>query len=63
MVVVIERENQVAKELLKAGKKKQAMLALKKKKFQEQLLEKSEQQLANIQEMVCCIPIWSGHLN
>jgi len=49
---VIERENEVARELLKQGKKKQAMLALKKRKYQEQLLEKSEQQLANIQDMV-----------
>jgi len=49
---VLTRETEIAKSLLLQGKKKQAMVALKKKKYQEQLLDKSEQQLLNIQEMV-----------
>lgn len=49
---VIQRETEVARQLFKAGKRKQALLALKKKKYQEQLLEKSEALLANVQEMV-----------
>lgn len=37
---------------MKQGKKKQAMTVLKKKKFQEQLLAKSEAQLQTVQEMI-----------
>jgi len=48
----IDRETEIARELLKQGKKKQAVLALKKKKYQEGLLQKSEGQLENIQTMV-----------
>lgn len=42
----------MAKELAKAGKKKQAILALKKKKMQEQMLSKAEASLENVQTMV-----------
>lgn len=48
---MIAKETEIAKKLLKEGKKKQAMLALKKKKYQEQLLAKSQAQLENLQEM------------
>jgi charged multivesicular body protein 6 len=49
---VLERETAVAKDLVKQGKKKQAMTVLKKKKFQEQLLARSEAQLQTVQEMI-----------
>eukprot|EP01027_Heterolobosea_sp_BB2_P001660 GEZU01002483.1.p1 GENE.GEZU01002483.1~~GEZU01002483.1.p1 ORF type:complete len:215 (-),score=78.20 GEZU01002483.1:370-1014(-) len=49
---VIERETEIARVLLKEGKKEKAMLALKKKKYQQQLLDKTEGQLNNIQEMI-----------
>eukprot|EP00026_Physarum_polycephalum_P016667 Phypoly_transcript_17630.p1 GENE.Phypoly_transcript_17630~~Phypoly_transcript_17630.p1 ORF type:complete len:212 (+),score=61.27 Phypoly_transcript_17630:108-743(+) len=49
---VIERETEIIKQCMKENKKKQAMIALKKKKYQEGLLEKSQQQLDNIQTMV-----------
>ena len=37
---IIERETEIAKELLKKGQKDRALLALKKKKLQEALLDK-----------------------
>jgi charged multivesicular body protein 6 len=55
--IVINKENEAARQLLKEGKKKQALIALKKKKYQEQLLDKAEKQLSNIQEMVH-VSIW-----
>lgn len=52
---MVARETEIAKELLKQSKKKQALLALKKKKYQEQLLSKAEAQLSNVSEMVLSI--------
>jgi len=52
MEQVIGRETQIAKQLLKAGRKKQALLALKKKKYQETLFAKTDGQLSNIETMV-----------
>jgi len=49
---VVERETQIAKQLLQQSKKKQALLALKKKKYQEGLLEKTDKMLMNLDEMV-----------
>ncbi|KAG2222730.1 hypothetical protein INT45_011218 [Circinella minor] len=49
--VVLEKETQIAKTALKQGNKKKALLALKKKKYQEQLLEKTDQQLMNLEEL------------
>ncbi|PHZ09110.1 uncharacterized protein RHIMIDRAFT_263930 [Rhizopus microsporus ATCC 52813] len=50
--VVIEKEIAAAKLALSQGNKKKALLALKKKKYQEQLLEKTDQQLLNLEELV-----------
>ncbi len=48
----MDRETEIARNLLQESKKKQALLALKKKKYQENLLEKSQTQLDNLQHMV-----------
>jgi len=48
---VLDREYEIAKINLKKGDKKKALLALKKKKYQEQLIEKVEAQLSNIEEL------------
>jgi len=42
---VIDRETEIAKTLLKQGKKKQAVLALKKKKYQELLFGQSRRRI------------------
>lgn len=48
----LEKERTVAKQLLKDGKKEKAILLLKKKKYQEQLLDKTENQISNLEQMV-----------
>ena len=52
MNAVIERETEMARQLMKEGKKQQALLALKKRKYQEGLLAQSQAQLANVKELV-----------
>jgi len=49
---VLDREYEIAKINLKKGDKKKALLALKKKKYQEQLIEKIDTQLLNLEELV-----------
>jgi len=48
---VLDREYEIAKINLKKGDKKKALLALKKKKYQEQLIEKIDTQLLNLEEL------------
>jgi len=50
--IQLEKERELAKQLLKSGKKDKAKLLLRKKKFQEGLLEKTDGQLDNIERMV-----------
>ncbi|KFM05870.1 Charged multivesicular body protein 6, partial [Aptenodytes forsteri] len=47
-----ERERALARQLLREGKKGKAMLLLKKKRYQEQLLDKTENQISNLERMV-----------
>ncbi|XP_069005099.1 charged multivesicular body protein 6-like [Embiotoca jacksoni] len=48
----LEKERLLAKQLLKDGKKEKALLLLKKKRYQDQLLDKTENQLSNLERMV-----------
>uniref|UniRef100_K7GHS1 Charged multivesicular body protein 6 n=1 Tax=Pelodiscus sinensis TaxID=13735 RepID=K7GHS1_PELSI len=48
----LERERDVARQLLRDGKKAKALLLLKKKRYQEQLLDKTENQISNLERMV-----------
>jgi len=50
--VQLEKDREVAKSLLKEGKKEKAKLMLRKKKFQESLLVKTDGQLENIEQLV-----------
>jgi len=50
--IQLEKERELAKQLLKSGRKEKAKLLLRKKKFQEGLLEKTDGQLDNIERMV-----------
>ncbi|XP_037544334.1 charged multivesicular body protein 6 [Nematolebias whitei] len=47
-----EKERLLAKQLLKDGKKEKALLLLKKKRYQDQLLDKTESQISNLEHMV-----------
>lgn len=55
---IAARESEIAKELVQQKKKTLALLALKKKRYQEQLIEKTTGMLQNIEELV----IWVGGL-
>lgn len=48
----MDKETEIAKMHLRNGDKRRALLAIKKKKFQESLLEKAEAHLENIEKMV-----------
>ncbi|KAL3053660.1 hypothetical protein OYC64_006059 [Pagothenia borchgrevinki] len=48
----LQKERLLAKQLLKDGKKEKALLLLKKKRYQDQLLEKTENQISNLEHMV-----------
>ncbi|KAH8549582.1 Snf7-domain-containing protein [Umbelopsis sp. PMI_123] len=49
--IVTDKEVQIAKQCLAQGNKKKALISLKKKKYQEQLLEKTDAQLMNLEEL------------
>ncbi|GBB95164.1 hypothetical protein RclHR1_02490019 [Rhizophagus clarus] len=49
--LVADRETQIAKEALLKNNKRGALLALKKKKYQEQLLSKTDAQLLNLEQL------------
>uniref|UniRef100_A0A3Q4B8V0 Uncharacterized protein n=1 Tax=Mola mola TaxID=94237 RepID=A0A3Q4B8V0_MOLML len=48
----LDKERLVAKQLLKDGRKAKALLLLKKKRYQDQLLDKTESQISNLERMV-----------
>jgi len=52
ITVQLEKDREVARSLLKEGKKDKAKLMLRKKKFQESLLTKTDGQLQNIEQLV-----------
>ncbi|MCJ8739304.1 hypothetical protein PDJAM_G00045630 [Pangasius djambal] len=52
LTVQLEKERLLAKQLLKDGKKERALLLLKKKRYQDQLLGKTETQISNLERMV-----------
>lgn len=49
---VIARESQLARELLDKGMRQRAITVLKKKKYQETLLERAEKNLLNVEQMM-----------
>ena len=49
----MDKETEMAKQLLAAGKKKQALICLKKKKLQMTYMERAQGQLDNVSTMVC----------
>ncbi|KAJ3066081.1 Vacuolar protein sorting-associated protein 20 [Podochytrium sp. JEL0797] len=51
LALVAQQETQIAKHHLKNNDKKRALLALKKKKYQEGLMEQTDMQLLNLEQM------------
>ncbi|KAL7623997.1 Vacuolar protein sorting-associated protein 20 [Parahypoxylon ruwenzoriense] len=51
ITVLTDRETAIARQMLAAGDKKRALLALRRKKYQESLLEKTDLQLAQLEQL------------
>ncbi|CAN8003180.1 unnamed protein product [Ixodes hexagonus] len=51
IVTSLENERQLARKLLQDGRRERARLLLKKKRFMEQMLEKTDGQLTNLERM------------
>ncbi|KAK4507324.1 hypothetical protein PRZ48_001059 [Zasmidium cellare] len=51
ITTITSRETEIAKECLRNGSKDKALLALRRKKYQESLLAKTDQQLAQLQAL------------
>lgn len=52
ITTITTRETEIARECLRSGNKSKALLALRRKKYQESLLQKTDQQLAQL-EILC----------
>lgn len=52
MKIVTERETEIAKEQLQKGNKSLALLALKKRTYQNSLLDKTHEQLFTLEQLV-----------
>jgi len=50
--VVLDREHEIAKECLARGDKSKALLALRKRKYQEQMLKKTDGHLETLEQLV-----------
>lgn len=50
--VVLAREHEIAKQQLAAGNKDRALIALRRRKYQEGLLVKTDAQLENLEQLV-----------
>ncbi|KAK0208128.1 Snf7 family [Desarmillaria ectypa] len=53
--VVLDREHAIAKEHLEAGRKDRAIVALRRRKYQQSLLLKTDGQLENLEQLVSSI--------
>ncbi|KAI0101859.1 charged multivesicular body protein 6 [Nemania sp. FL0031] len=51
IVLLTDKETDIARQMLAAGDKKRALLALRRKKYQEQLLVKTDAQLAQLEQL------------
>ncbi|KAI0053373.1 hypothetical protein FA95DRAFT_1481641 [Auriscalpium vulgare] len=52
---ILNREHEIAKEHLAAGRKDRALIALRRRKYQEGLLAKTDGQLENLEQLVSTI--------
>ena len=52
---ILDREHAIAKTHLANGQKDRAIIALRRRKYQESLLVKTDGQLENLEQLVCTI--------
>ncbi|KAI9049911.1 hypothetical protein LZ554_006058 [Drepanopeziza brunnea f. sp. 'monogermtubi'] len=55
IVVLTDREKEIAKQMLAKGDKPKALLALRRKKYQESLLEKTDAQLEQLEKLTSSV--------
>jgi charged multivesicular body protein 6 len=55
ITVLTDRETAIAREMLAAGDKKRALLALRRKKYQESLLAKTDKQLEQLEQLTSSV--------
>jgi charged multivesicular body protein 6 len=53
--VILDREHTIAKEHLAIGQKDRAVIALRRRKYQQGLLLKTDIQLENLEQLVCVL--------
>ena len=56
---VLSQEKQLAKEALAQGNKSKALLILRRRKYQEQVLVKADQQLETLEQLVHTPSVWA----
>ena len=59
--VVLDRERAIAKAHVAAGRKDRAIIALRRRKYQESLLGKTDGQLENLEQLVSHHPSRTPH--
>lgn len=59
---VLDREHEIAKAQLSAGRKDAALRALRQRKYQESLLLKTYSQLETLEQLVCLIICFFGEV-
>lgn len=53
---ILDREHAIAKAHMEAGRKDRAVVALRRRKYQESMLVKTDQQLENLEQLVSGFP-------
>ncbi|KDQ63518.1 hypothetical protein JAAARDRAFT_53723 [Jaapia argillacea MUCL 33604] len=53
--VVLDREKEIAKQHLATGQKDRALIALRRRKYQQSMLVKTEEQMTNLEQLVSTI--------
>jgi len=53
--VILDREHTIAKDQIAAGQKDRALIALRRRKYQQSLLTKTDEQIENLEQLVSTI--------
>jgi len=53
--VILDREHTIAKDQIAAGQKDRALIALRRRKYQQSLLTKTDEQMENLEQLVSTI--------